>query len=381
MYVDFHTHLLPGLDDGVQDWPEALALLQQAAADGVAALVLTPHFWPGVYQPEPARIDQQLAKLREQVNSAGLALELYAGVEAYITPDLPQLVKSGAVRSLAGTYLLVELPAHDYPEYVENVLFRLQTQGITPILAHPERNAYLAENREKLFLLAERGVFFQINAGSLTGLFGTRARRAAAFWLSAGLIHFLGSDAHSRHRPSVLSPAVAEITKIAGPSVAHLVAWENPRRALAGLPMAPTPNADQETASGVAVARAAEPDPRDPRTTGPGQPSNEPRGPAAEPRWQVAKTRQQAIESRGPAADTPPRVTEPRGEAADNPPRITEPRGEAAETPRLKADPRWQAPEQRPRAAVPRRQAAETPPRTTESRWPWWKTLFRRKRF
>lgn len=316
MYVDFHTHLLPGLDDGVQDWPEALALLQQATADGVAALVLTPHFWPGVYQPEPPRIDEQLAKLREHVNSAGLALELYAGVEAYITPDLPQLVKSGAVRPLAGTYLLVELPAHDYPEYVENVLFRLQTQGITPILAHPERNAYLAENREKLFSLAERGVLFQINAGSLTGLFGTRAHRAAIFWLSAGLVHFLGSDAHSRNRPPVLSPAVGEITKIGGPSLAHLVAWANPRRALAGLPMAPTPNADQETASGVAAARAAEPDPL---ATGPGQPSKEPRRPAAE------------------------------------------------EMPPLKVDPRWQAPEPRPRAAEPR--------------WPWWKTILRRKRF
>ncbi|MCL4426304.1 MAG: hypothetical protein M1553_12915 [Firmicutes bacterium] len=306
MFVDFHTHLLPGLDDGVQGWDEALVLLRQAEADGTTQLVLTPHFWPGVYQPTPALIDQRLRDLAERVQLAGLTLQLYAGVEAYLTPDLPQLVKSGAVRPLGTTisspsptteateispvspsggraiaggttvggatppgsspgarplqYLLVELPAHDYPDYAEHVLFRLQTQGVIPILAHPERNSYLSEVPERSVGLAERGVLFQLNSGSLTGHFGHRTKRAAVFLLSAGLVHFLGSDAHSSHRPPLLSSASQTVAEVAGSANARLITWDNPLAALAGRPVVnPAPAAHKEALSGIAAAQAAEP--------------------------------------------------------------------------------------------------------------------------
>ncbi|MCL5982075.1 MAG: hypothetical protein M1571_06130, partial [Firmicutes bacterium] len=88
------------------------------------------------------------------------------------------------------------LPFEEIPSCTENVLFSLLLDGITPILAHPERNARLREDPALLATLVERGALVQINTGSLTGEFGSRVQKLAEELARQGLVHFMGSDAH-----------------------------------------------------------------------------------------------------------------------------------------------------------------------------------------
>ena len=142
--IDLHAHLLPGVDDGPATWAEALELCRQLAGQGVTGVVATPHFVPGRY-PNVGRVLELVRELNQRLHSQSCDLTVYPGAEAYLDSELPHLVASGTIPTLdnARRYLLLELPFEEIPSCTENVLFSLLLDGITPILAHPERNARL----------------------------------------------------------------------------------------------------------------------------------------------------------------------------------------------------------------------------------------------
>ncbi|MDR7551277.1 MAG: CpsB/CapC family capsule biosynthesis tyrosine phosphatase [Armatimonadota bacterium] len=196
--VDMHCHILPGVDDGARTWEDSLAMARAAVAAGVTHLVATPHHMEGTFDNPRARVLALVGDLRDRLAEAAIALEVFPGCEAYISPDLPARVQSGEVTTLndGGRYLLVELPYVEIPPWAEEVLFQLQVQGITPVLAHPERNRGLQGSPDILKRWIERGVVAQVDAASLGGAFGEGAKRAARRMLEARLVHVAGSDAH-----------------------------------------------------------------------------------------------------------------------------------------------------------------------------------------
>lgn len=256
---DCHTHLLPGLDDGASSWEEAVELALTAYRSGTRAIILTPHYLPGSYEPSPLKIRQLTAELArrlqptvpvvlagkyaapvavtpETVAADALPLYLLPGCEAYLDPDLPDLVRRGEILTLGdrGTHLLVELPSGELPRWADDVLFSLALAGITPVLAHPERCAGVRRRPQWLAAAVERGALVQVNGESLTGGYGREVAKAAAELVRKGLVHFLGSDAHSRSRPPVLAAAAAQVTKLAGQTAGSRLAWAN-AAALVGL--------------------------------------------------------------------------------------------------------------------------------------------------
>ncbi len=182
----------------MRDWDEALAVARAAVVAGVTRLVATPHYLEGRYHNGRAAVLAVVAELRERLAEAGLSLEVLPGCEAHASPRLPELVRAGEVLTVddAGRYLLAEFPHLGVPPWADGMLFELQLAGVTPIIAHPERNRAIQREPEILRRWVERGMLVQLDAGSLTGAYGEAAQKTARRLLSLRLCHLGGSDCH-----------------------------------------------------------------------------------------------------------------------------------------------------------------------------------------
>jgi protein-tyrosine phosphatase len=135
-------------------------------------------------------------------------------------------------------YLLLELPHFSIPPTLEDICFRLQSLGITPVITHPERQPLILESPERLARLVELGCLAQLTAGSLTGTFGRRVAKVSRQLVKNGHIHLLASDAHNtRGRPPILSRAVTELSKLIGPERARAMVTRTPEKIIKGEPV------------------------------------------------------------------------------------------------------------------------------------------------
>jgi len=232
--IDLHTHIIPGIDDGAPDPATALAMLKMAAADGSTGLVATPHVIEAEWVPDWDEIVNCCQRLNQDARHAGINVTLYPGAEVMINMDLLKRIEHPGIYCInGGSYMLLELPALEIPGFTEEFLFKLQTKGITPIIAHPERNLALQKNLKLLNRWLERGILIQLNASSINGQFGKEVVNTATKLLTSGMVHCLGSDAHGvESRRPLLSAAVRRITKLIGAEAATQIAEINPNRIL-----------------------------------------------------------------------------------------------------------------------------------------------------
>jgi len=193
--VDIHCHILPGLDDGSPDMPTSIAMARLAVAAGISTVIGTPHWIEDEHETDPAQIRQTVRDLQAELNSRAIPLTVLPGNEALICPDLPDRVKKGDVLTLAdrGTHLLLELPYEDLLIYVDDVIFRLQLQGLIPVLAHVERYAYVRSDWHVLDRWVQRGCLAQVNAVSLDRTMGDDL---AQDLMDRGLVICTATDAH-----------------------------------------------------------------------------------------------------------------------------------------------------------------------------------------
>ncbi|MBL7075583.1 capsular biosynthesis protein [candidate division KSB1 bacterium] len=234
--IDIHSHLLPGVDDGPQDFDEALEMLRGAEREGIIGVAATPHILDGMSPQLDRQIGDQFDRLKGKVEEAGIAVRLYLASEIYLRVGL-----EGLGRYRCGTYngekcyVLVEFPLYDLPPGYEGEMMRLLGVGLKPIVAHPERNLKVLARPEILKNLVNKGILFQINAGSLTGMFGSTVRGVAAKLLEAGWVHFIASDAHDpRFRPLKLKKARDMAAKLLTPQKADELVYHNPLKVISG---------------------------------------------------------------------------------------------------------------------------------------------------
>lgn len=195
--VDIHSHLLPGVDDGVGDWEQSLACLRQLADWGIRKIVTTPHVSRDWYPNNASDLQRGQRTLQALVQEQQLPLTIEVAAEYMLDDFFPELLESGEVLSFGpAKYLLVETGWAAAPFSLENVLFRIRTHGYTPLLAHPERYSYYHEDEAGLVRLREMGCLFQLNWMSLTGRYGRRVRKQARHLLERGFVDFIGSDLH-----------------------------------------------------------------------------------------------------------------------------------------------------------------------------------------
>jgi protein-tyrosine phosphatase len=209
--IDLHSHILPGLDDGARTMEEAVEIGRAAVADGIEAVAATPHVRDD-YPTEADTMEQRVADVRVALVDAGVPLQLHTGGEI-ATDRLPVLEPEDLRRfGLGGNpaYLLVEFPYYGWPLDLPDQLFRLQLAGITPVLAHPERNADVQAAPERLEPIVERGTLVQITAASLDGRLGRNPRATGLELVELGYAHLVASDAHHPGIRTVGMAAAAE---------------------------------------------------------------------------------------------------------------------------------------------------------------------------
>lgn len=200
--IDLHSHVLPGLDDGAQGLDGALAMLAEMEADGVRMVAGTPHVRHD-YPTTPEGMVAAVRELRVAARDAGCRIEVVPGGElslSVVDESSPEELQRFALGGRSHA-ILVEFPYADWPYLIEKRVARLVERGLTPVLAHPERNERVAAEPGLLRPAADAGALVQVTAGSLTGVFGRRASRCARELLALGLVHLVGSDAHGPHLP------------------------------------------------------------------------------------------------------------------------------------------------------------------------------------
>ena len=238
--IDLHSHILPGVDDGAATMDDALEMARAAAAAGIAAVAATPHVRGG----EPIRAEAMqagLAELRRALAGAGVELEVHGGGEVDLDrlEALPPDELKGFGLGGNPAYLLVEFPYQGWPLDAPRLLFDLRLAGITPVLAHPERNAAVQAKPERLRELVDAGALVQVTAGSLAGRFGSTNRRTAEALVANGLAHLVASDAHDAGRRGWDLPAAR--AAVGDPALARWLVEEMPRAIVERQPLQPRP--------------------------------------------------------------------------------------------------------------------------------------------
>jgi protein-tyrosine phosphatase len=195
--VDMHSHLIPGIDDGVKDPEQAVACLKQLSSWGIQKVITTPHVSRDWYPTESATLRAGQASLQALAAENNLPLQIEVAAEYLLDEFFPELLATDDLLTFGSSrYLLFEVGWAAAPRQLDDLLFRIQTRGYTPVLAHPERYSFYYEDQTTLTNLREKGCLFQLNWASLTGRYGERAQAQARFLLKKGLVDFIGSDMH-----------------------------------------------------------------------------------------------------------------------------------------------------------------------------------------
>lgn len=241
--IDIHAHILPGLDDGAQDYETAILMAQMAQESGVTDIIATPHAnQRSRYENYVSEdLDERLLILQAAARRANLQIRIHPGMEVFGTPNLPSLLRAGKVRTLAGSrYLLVEFAFREDPYFMERTLSKLRDEGVDPIVAHPERYIALQDMPDILFAWAENGIHLQMNKGSLNGAFGRGAQKTAQLMLSYDLADVIASDAHGTERRTTDLSRIQDYISIHySHRMAERLLEGNPARILRDEPLVP----------------------------------------------------------------------------------------------------------------------------------------------
>lgn len=229
-YIDIHSHILPGIDDGSQDFDASIQMLKQASADGIAQIILTPHNKPARHNADPLIIESLLAELRKRMEDEGIAIKLHGGNELYYRNGLAEEIMDGKALTLAGSnYVLTEFnPMEDY-DYIRYGVYSLIAEGYHPILAHAERYSKINGKANRVEDLIEMGCYIQVNAGSVMGVLGFQTKFFVRRLLKEQLVHFVATDAHdTKERGSHIRECAFFIVKKYGEDYAREILYENP---------------------------------------------------------------------------------------------------------------------------------------------------------
>jgi protein-tyrosine phosphatase len=211
--LDFHNHLIPGVDDGAANIDETRAGLAAMVADGITGIITTPHLAAslidrGALDKYLEKIGSGWAQMQSLVQSEFPRLKIARGFEIMLDVPHPDLTNP-SVR-LAGTaFVLLEFPFMNVPPNSTYALDEIRQAGWIPVLAHPERYVNMEGQLRLIDEWREVGTYLQINAGSIAGQYGSRARKIAWSMLHAGQADYMCSDYHSRGKCSVAAAFTA----------------------------------------------------------------------------------------------------------------------------------------------------------------------------
>ncbi len=199
--TDMHSHLLPGLDDGVPTLEESLEIIRALSELGYRKIITTPHIMSERYPNTAEVIREKVAEVQEAVKKAGIPVQFSAAAEYFMDGHFEELLKNDALLTLdQDRRVLVEMSFLHPPLPLQQYLFEMQTRGYKPVLAHPERYPFYHLKLDEYQALKAAGCEFQVNILSITGHYGPDVQQSAQLLLKHKMVDYLGTDAHrARH--------------------------------------------------------------------------------------------------------------------------------------------------------------------------------------
>ncbi len=195
--VDMHSHLLPGIDDGLQDIEKTISFMQDLHAVGYKKFICTPHILNGVHNNSPETILPVLDNVRALLKERNIPILVEAAAEYMVDDSFEELVKSDRpLLTFGRNNILIEMSYMAPSPNLYQVIFDLKMKGLNPILAHPERYNYYHMDFEKYIEIKGRDIFFQVNLLSLSGYYGKQVKKTAEKLIEKGMVEFIGTDMH-----------------------------------------------------------------------------------------------------------------------------------------------------------------------------------------
>lgn len=217
MILDFHSHILPGLDDGATDIENAIELVSAMKSWGFERVTCTPHI-TNKFRNTPETIRPAFELLQEEIDKRNIGLEIRMSAEYRLVPETwPEVLEKNWLMPIEDKYIIMELPIFN-PEDIKDLkpldeFRKVISMGLIPLLPHPERYFYLS--RKELMSFLEAGVRIQCNYGSLAGLYGETAEQNARSLVEEGLVYCYGTDMHNTHYVKVMGEWFAKGNRIA----------------------------------------------------------------------------------------------------------------------------------------------------------------------
>jgi len=239
-FIDIHSHFIFEVDDGAKNKQLSLEMLRQAQDNGITQLIATPHATDLTNDAISQQFIKRFSSLKEMIASEKLNIKIILASELYFNPHIYELLKyEWATFDGKGKFLLFELPLYEMPTQVSEFIFHCKLEGITPILAHPERYSYLRKNYSSLLEWHRQGCLMQVNAGSVLGHFGERAMTFSKKIVRSNLAAFIASDAHDTEyrNYSVLKKAHKILSELVSLELLDGLFYENPKCAILGEPI------------------------------------------------------------------------------------------------------------------------------------------------
>lgn len=195
-FVDIHSHLLPGIDDGSKSFEMTVSLVNSLKDLGFSQFTGTPHVIKHVWENTSETIDAAKVVVISGFGKIEKRINLHAAAEYMMEESFVKLFQSEKLLTLKDNYVLVEMSYLNAPIQLYDIIFDLQVAGYKPVLAHPERYVFYHHNFQEYKKLKKAGCLFQLNLLSAVGYYGKRETETAQKLLNEGMIDFVGSDVH-----------------------------------------------------------------------------------------------------------------------------------------------------------------------------------------
>lgn len=208
--TDIHSHLIPGIDDGVKTVDEAILLITEFVNLGFKKIITTPHIMSECYPNTYQNIFEGYVKVKEAIIKQKIDVEFAFAAEYYIDPEFEKKIGNEKFLTFGNNYLLIETSYVNQPENLKEIIFRLLAEKYKPVIAHSERYMYMFDSFNKFKELKETGVLLQLNINSITGVYSPVVKALAQKLIDSNMVDFVGSDVHNKRHMDVMKMCIKE---------------------------------------------------------------------------------------------------------------------------------------------------------------------------
>jgi len=209
--IDMHSHLLPGLDDGLSDISDTIAFIRELHSLGYHKLICTPHIFSDMYPNTPETILPGLQLVRSALEEQGIPVQLEAAAEYMVDMDMQLYLEADKpLLSFGKNLVLIEMSYIAASHNIEEVIFKLRMKGFQPVLAHPERYNFYHRAFSKYERFTDLGCLLQVNLLSLLGYYGKPVKQVAEKLIASEMVSLLGTDMHHQNHLDALKDLASQ---------------------------------------------------------------------------------------------------------------------------------------------------------------------------